>query len=500
MNPWSATYSWRKPMRIPIRPCGDADGSDPALTARLLGRFLGDLAVRQHFLRLPLVCLFVCLGCGMEVKPSLAPPRRKAIANQGATSTATVAANPSPDSSQGILSGESGQMPPVQVAAAKALETGHATRAADSASADTPELPPRLVADRIDHDFDVMDPHTIGTHIFTVRNEGNGPLRFLDHRSDCKCTVGRFPREPIPPGGEAEIEIEWKTQSNNERFEHSATVETNDPETPQLTFTIRGNVLVHAGASPPQFAFSSVRPGVATESTSIISSQVWESFEIRDISSSLDGLTWQVEPATSEELESQRARCGYRLTVRLPDDLDQGPFTHEIRFHLQPSHASAEEAREYRLPVTGKVLRRLAVYGPGIDRAGNVSLGVIDSQKGHTHRLIVKVYDQDQQIRLRQSHVHPDFLKVRLMPYATAGVATTDGSESTDGSETDVRGTKGLYRLEIEVPAGTLPGRYLGGQSATVHCEFDHPRISELQLRLQFTVAGPSADGRQGLR
>jgi hypothetical protein len=322
-----------------------------------------------------------------------------------------------------------------------------------------------------------MDPHQVAERKFVVHNEGTGPLRFLDHRSDCKCTVGDFPRDPVLPGESAEITIQWKTQANNERFEHSATVETNDPNAPSLTFTIRGNVLVHVGADPPQFALPSVRPGVSTEAATLISSQVWESLSVTDISSSLDGVTWELAPAKAEELAALRARSGQRLVVRLPDDLPQGPFTHEIRFRAAPVDGLAEP-REYRMPITGKVLRRLAVYGPGIDSSGRIAMGVIQSSAGHQHRLIVKVYDPEPHLEVQRVQVLPDFLQVRLVPHA------------------DEQESKGIYRLEIDVPPGTLPARFQASNAGVLKLDFDHPRIPDLMLRLDFAIASPAADVR----
>ena len=368
---------------------------------------------------------------------------------------------------------------PGQTLPAKALRSradDSSQRVADSVLASEPEAPPQARVDDSQFDFGVMNPHARGEHLFTVRNLGPGPLRFRNDRSTCKCTVGQFPKEPVAAGETAEVLIQWQTESNNARFEQSASVDTNDPNQPTLTFTITGDVLVRVGANPPQFSFPAVRPGETPETTTIVTSQVWDDFALSDIQSSLDGLTWEVSPATADELATLKAKHGYRLRITLPDTLAQGSFTHWVRFKVTPAGDVAEseeaaEPEEFELPLEGKVLRRLAVYGPGIDFQGNIQLGLVPLSKGATRRLILKVYDPDPELILEGIQVTPDFLQVRVLPYA-------------DGEP-----TKGLYYLDVEVPKSSPACRYQGQRAGEIQLQFSHPRISELRLRVHFAVA-----------
>lgn len=43
-------------------------------------------------------------------------------------------------------------------------------------------------------------------------NTGNEPLLITNARGSCGCTVPTWPREPIPPGESAEIEIRYDTK------------------------------------------------------------------------------------------------------------------------------------------------------------------------------------------------------------------------------------------------------------------------------------------------
>jgi hypothetical protein len=371
-------------------------------------------------------------------------------------------------------------------------------------SAPIAEAPPRLIAEATSFDFGRMDPYTRGEHTFLVHNAGSGPLRLLDHRSTCSCTIGQFTRRPIPPGESAEVIVLWQTQANGGRFEQSAIVETNDPERPQLTFTITGNVLVHVGANPAELSLPSIRPDTRGSATTVVSSQVWSDFELRNIRSSLAGLTWKVEGASDEERDALQAVAAKRLTIELPEEMPQGYFTHWLRFELVPD-APDVAPLEYELPIRGKILRRLAVYGPGIDALGNVRLGVIDAEQGLKQRLMLKVYDRQSELPLREIVTEPDFLRVTIAPYGgeQRAMVQTQAATGKERSTPDVdgkarspstAGAHGLYYLDLEIPPGSPASAHQDLAAGRIEVRFDHPRINELKLRLHFAVAARLAE------
>ena len=79
-------------------------------------------------------------------------------------------------------------------------------------------------------------------------------------------------------------------------------------------------------------------------------------------------------------------------------------------------------------------------------------MGVIDSSQAHRHRLLLKVRDAETQLVLRQVEAEPRFVAVSLTPLS--GEA----------------GRKGLYHLDIEVPADATAGRHQGRRPASSGC------------------------------
>jgi hypothetical protein len=315
-----------------------------------------------------------------------------------------------------------------------------------------------------------MDPMTLGEHSFVVRNEGRAPLVFGTTRSTCNCTIGETPKDPIPPGEEGSIQVRWQTEQNKTHFRESATIGTNDPAMPELVLTIEGSVLVHVTAVPPELVLPSVRPDETPVATTTIASQVWDHFTVDAWESSLEGVQFDLVPASSDDLAKLEARAGYQLRVTLPGDLPQGDFQHWIRFRVDPLRPDAT-AQQYEIPLTGKVLRRMAVYGPGIDNTGRVRLGIVPAATGQHHRLLVKVRDPQPEISLRKVVAEPSFVGASLQPV------------------TGVRSATGLYQLDISIPPNTTPCRFQGDRAGTLRLLFDHPRIPDLALRVDFAVA-----------
>ncbi|MCA9169500.1 MAG: DUF1573 domain-containing protein [Planctomycetales bacterium] len=397
-------------------------------------------------MRILLALTLLAVGCGLEVKPTLAPPRVR----KKATDTSTALASAKIIASQ----------PTTSVAPATA--TTQALPSALIAGS------PKLVIPEDSYNFGQMNPEEAGEHVFLVHNHGTAPLHIQGQRTTCHCTSARYPQAPIPPGGTGELIVAWKTGPFEQLFAETATFLTDDPQQPEVKLRINGSILVRLGAYPQDFALGGIHPDRAASSTLMLGSKTWEHFELTDLSSSLEGMTWDVAPATADELSELRLTSGYRITIHLPDNQPVGPFRHTLRFtSIPPEHHGDPEPGE--LFVHGKVLKRLAVYGPGIESTGNVKIGVIDSKQGHRHRLTLKVYDPDNELTLRNFDVSPDFIKVSLTPY----------TESPG---------KGLYFLDIEIPPDSPGCNFQGKNAQPLYLTFNHPRIKDLNLWLHFAV------------
>ena len=340
------------------------------------------------------------------------------------------------------------------------------TADSDLTKADVPSGAPRIDAADYSHDFGVMDPFTEKEHTFKVVNVGDGPLELKLGDSTCNCTVAQVPTEPILPGETGEILVQWQTKTNNRRYVESTTVRTNIPDMQELKFTIKGDVYIYVGADPPILEVPTIAPGKTEMVETIVCSQVWDAFDIRHMESSMNDLTWDILPVDADELVSLKSKAGYRLRFTLPSDLPRGDFSHWVRIEV----GQRNERRQFQLPLQGRVVRPVAVYGPKIDMTGRIELGVVPSSQGLTQYYVVKVRDDQPTLTVKSIRTVPDFLHVQLTPI------------KADSSS-------GVYRMEITVPKGSPTCQHIADQQqGSLSIEFEHPRIESLDLKLDLAV------------
>jgi hypothetical protein len=341
---------------------------------------------------------------------------------------------------------------------------------------------PRAVADEARFDFGVMDPLTMGGHTFVVRNRGDAPLLLEQGPTTCRCTLSETSRAPIPPGGSGMVKMEWNSGRKSRDFLQTADVYTNDPTRPRLRFQVTGLVRMELGADPPEIVFADTPPDESRRGEAVIYSQIHDSFSITGGEASLAGLTWRVEPADASLLEKYDALAAWRVIVDLPAGLPAGHFTHNLRLNvhvdrrLQAGQSSALPAEEpsdpnaVELAITGKVLRRLAIYGAGIDGRGVVDLGFVPRGQGKTLRLIAQIRDPEPNVEFEPAEVEPSFLKVHIAPHSPQG---------------DLRG---LYRLEIEVPRDAPDCSYFAPRYGRIKIKPRHPRVEPVELKVNMAV------------
>ncbi len=74
-------------------------------------------------------------------------------------------------------------------------------------------------------------------------NVGDEPLILSNVRACCGTRVTSWPREPIMPGEEEVIKIEFRLAPRPQRISRSVTVNYNNPERPTERFRITGQVV-----------------------------------------------------------------------------------------------------------------------------------------------------------------------------------------------------------------------------------------------------------------
>tara|TARA_Y100001968_G_scaffold76309_1_gene67765 strand:- start:370 stop:975 length:606 start_codon:yes stop_codon:yes gene_type:complete len=113
------------------------------------------------------------------------------------------------------------------------------TQLAEEATIDTPELlsegGPKIQFENTVWDFGKIQQGESVNHIFKFINIGNEPLIISDAKAACGCTVPERPTEPILPGEEGEIKVQFNSAGKDGRQNKTVTITTNcEPNTTKL--------------------------------------------------------------------------------------------------------------------------------------------------------------------------------------------------------------------------------------------------------------------------
>lgn len=81
--------------------------------------------------------------------------------------------------------------------------------------------------DEMSHDFGTITEGEVVQHTFSFINSGSNPLVISNAVGSCGCTVPTFPKEPIPPGGRAAIEVQFNSSGREGLQNKTVTVSAN---------------------------------------------------------------------------------------------------------------------------------------------------------------------------------------------------------------------------------------------------------------------------------
>jgi len=335
------------------------------------------------------------------------------------------------------------------------------------------------------HAFGTVGVGAKGSHAFTVRNVGTGPLRLTRGATSCTCTIAGFEgadgggdeRIVLPPGTATQVRLEWQGKGPGGPFRQQATILTDDPRRAEVVFVIEGTVVPTwktvpeaiqvsrlsasegATAEVRVFTYGEAAPEVASIT---IDHERRERFEL------------STEPLPATDIAAEPGATGGLLTrVVLPAALPLGRLRTTVTLVVRmPEEVTIE------IPVEGTVSGDLLVAGAGWDRERQaLLLGTVSGQKGlRTELFITARGPHRDQFRPAVREVVPDLLEV------------------TVGDPTPV-GSSGVVRvpLAIVVPPGSRAVNHLcsqQGKAGRIVLETGHPDIPELTIPVCIAI-GP---------
>jgi hypothetical protein len=101
---------------------------------------------------------------------------------------------------------------------------------------------PAISFEKESHDFGDIYQGDKVQHVFTFENTGTEPLIITNVQVTCGCTAPRWPRDPIAPGQEGEITIQFNSTGKIGRQNKVITIVSNSVD-PHNKISIVTNVL-----------------------------------------------------------------------------------------------------------------------------------------------------------------------------------------------------------------------------------------------------------------
>lgn len=96
--------------------------------------------------------------------------------------------------------------------------------------------------EKLEHDLGtVVQGETVGYN-FAFTNSGNASLIIQDAGASCGCTVPRYSKEPVPPGGSGTVEVVFDTSGRIGQQSKTVTIRTNG-KVPVTCLTIKANII-----------------------------------------------------------------------------------------------------------------------------------------------------------------------------------------------------------------------------------------------------------------
>lgn len=86
---------------------------------------------------------------------------------------------------------------------------------------------PAFSFDATEHAFGTIEEGTIAKHDFVFTNTGDAPLIITNAQGSCGCTVPQWPREPIAPGEQGTIHVEFNSNGRQGNQTKQVTLNSN---------------------------------------------------------------------------------------------------------------------------------------------------------------------------------------------------------------------------------------------------------------------------------
>ncbi len=330
---------------------------------------------------------------------------------------------------------------------------------------------PKVVAEERDFNFGRMAAGTRMHHEFAISNAGEAPLRLRVHRTSCKCTQFRVSHDVLAPGESGSVFLEWEGRDVTDAFHHAGDLYTNDPDNPEIRFSVTGQVAERISLKPDtEWSLGLIRTESPQTMETLLFSRFLPTLTVTSVVPSSDLITVEHEPMTELELTENDAVSGLKFRVTVRPLFPAGDFREQLAIHIaevnDPVTVAISARRHGAIRITGM---KGVIFDSGRRR---LSLGQFPALRGRSAELMLLV-DQKQMpepLRLEGFESSPAGFRAELRPQGKPA------------------GGIGRYVLKIEYPPGALKMQRGRNHPGQLKCFTNHPKEPEILISVTFSA------------
>lgn len=153
---------------------------------------------------------------------------------------------------------------------------------------------PDLTVDQPVFDFGTIAQGKKVEHVFILKNKGTTPLTIKNTSTSCGCTAANVSSSVIQPGKSAEIKTTFDSSNFTGKVTKTVSVETDAPQNPVRTLTLKGTIVEEVIISPRQINLGKIKAGEKKEITLTVENKGSKKLHLIDVKTSLPQVTSSV--------------------------------------------------------------------------------------------------------------------------------------------------------------------------------------------------------------
>ena len=226
---------------------------------------------------------------------------------------------------------------------------------------------PKLTFEKVFHDFGKIPPAETVTCEFKFTNTGKGLLKITDVHAPCGCTTPQLEKKEYQPGESGSMTVKYRSPNKPRLDTKNVYVQSNDPNNPKTTLTIRATIVNKVSVEPEKLSLSLRQPNAGCSNITLASTDN-QPFSIKqievtgdcmaiDFNSTVQATQFVLQPKVDVEKFRQTFNLEGIISIDLTHPGCQSvsvPFAAVSEFKVDPPTVAISRA-EPNVPVSRQV-------------------------------------------------------------------------------------------------------------------------------------------------